>query len=149
MKIKNFALLSLFAVLCVAGCKKTTSSAESPKRVFFIAPKDGDTVPATFKVEFGVEGMTLQPAGEAIDDKTSGHHHLLIDYAKGYNDSGEIVLKDDKNIHFGKGESNTLLTLSPGPHKLTLQFADGAHRSYGKELSTSINVIVQAPQSNP
>jgi len=32
--------------------------------------------------------------------------------------------------------------LPPGDYKLTLQFADGLHRSYGKDLSSTINIKV-------
>ena len=38
---------------------------------------------------------------------------------------------DEKNIYFGKGQTNFEITLEPGEHTLTLQFADGFHQSYG------------------
>ncbi len=34
-------------------------------RVFFITPADGDTVANPVRVEFGIEGMTVAPAGYA------------------------------------------------------------------------------------
>jgi hypothetical protein len=142
MHIRNLALMTLVVLLVASGCTKSSAPVSS-KRVFFVSPHDGDKVPSTFEVVFGVEGMKVRPAMEDPNDKTSGHHHLLIDNEKGYNETGEIVLKDEKNIHFGKGETQTTVTLTPGTHKLSLQFADGAHRSYGKEMSASITVTVQ------
>lgn len=114
-------------------------------RVFFVAPHDGDTVPSTFPVRFGVEGKTIRPAGEDVMDKTSGHHHLFIDDPVGYIELGQPSPADGTHIHYGKGETETMLTLPPGRHKLSLQFADGAHLSYGKEMSATISVTVQEP----
>jgi len=31
----------------------------------------------------------------------------------------------------------------PGKHRLTLQFADGLHRSYGSKMATSVNITVK------
>jgi hypothetical protein len=110
-------------------------------RVFFIQPKDGETVPRKFKVKMGVEGMKVRPAGEAIDDFTSGHHHLTIN--AGPIAAGQPVPTDSKHMHFGKGETEVEVTLPPGEHRLTLQFADGAHRSFGPSLSQTIKVQVK------
>lgn len=109
-------------------------------KVFFVTPKEGDTVEKTFKVQFGLKGMKVRPAGEDATDKTSGHHHLIVD-GKSVNDS-EVVPTDPSHLHFGKGQTETELTLPPGKHTLTLQFADGAHRSYGK-MSATIHITVK------
>jgi hypothetical protein len=37
------------------------------------------------------------------------------------------------------------MELAPGEHTLTLQFADGAHMSYGPTLASTIKVKVLAP----
>ena len=47
-------------------------------------------------------------------------------------------------LHFGKGQTETDVPLTPGPHTLTLQFADGAHLSYGPTLSSTIKIQVAA-----
>ena len=125
----------------VFSCTKT--SPEKTAQVSFENLKDGDVVKQTFPVKFSVKGMTVLPAGKDVNDKTSGHHHILIDNPKGYIPAGEIVPADDKNIHYGKGQTKGEITLSPGKHKLSLQFADGAHKSYGKALSRSIHVTVK------
>jgi len=110
------------------------------KRVYFTNIKDGDTVTNPVKLSFGVDGMGVRPAGQDVNDKTTGHHHLIID-ADGIK-TGQGVPKDAKHIHYGKGQTSTEVTLTPGKHTLRLQFADGAHRSYGPELSTVITVTV-------
>lgn len=105
----------------------------------FITPKNGDSVSNPIKIVFSVTGMAVKPAG-TIEDKT-GHHHLIIDgmcVAK-----GESIPFDAQHMHFGKGQTEAEITLPSGPHTLTMQFADGAHRSYGKSLCNTIKVNVR------
>jgi len=107
-------------------------------KVYFVEPKDGAMVHSPVKVVFGLEGMTIKPAGDMTEG--TGHHHLIVDgkpVAK-----GQVVPTDATHLHFGKGQTETELTLAPGLHTLTLQFADGAHQSYGPELSSTISVTV-------
>ncbi len=105
----------------------------------FIEPKDGDTVPTTFMVKMTVTGMKVTPAGEPVAG--TGHHHLLInarDIEEGY-----TIPNDNQHKHFGKGQTETEVFLQPGKYKLTLQFADGVHRSYGEKLRKSIEITVK------
>jgi hypothetical protein len=108
--------------------------------VFFRAPMNQAKVLPTFSVGFGVNGMGISPAGEAIEDKTKGHHHLIIN-GKSI-PKGQVVPMDDTHKHFGKGQTEATLTLPVGKHTLTMQFADGAHISYGEALSKTIQVEV-------
>ncbi len=110
-------------------------------RVFFDGLVDGAKVKSPLKVKFGLEGMTILPAGKNPADKTSGHHHVIVDGKP--TPIGAGVAADKTHIHFGKGQTETELTLATGKHTLTLQFADGAHRSYGKALSATITVEVE------
>jgi len=109
-------------------------------KVFFKNLKAGQNIPTTFKLEMGVEGMKVDTANLLVSG--SGHHHLMIDGP----DSlvrGKVVAKDSVNIHFGKGQTEYELKLSPGKHKLTLQFADGIHRSYGGQMAATVEVNVK------
>lgn len=113
-------------------------------RVSFAYPQDGSRVLSPVPLSFAVEGMSVSPAGQAMDDKTKGHHHVIVDGTAVA--QGAAVPADDTHIHFGKGQTETRLPLAPGKHTLTLQFADGAHLSYGPELSSTITVeVVEAP----
>ncbi len=108
-------------------------------RVFFKAPADGSTVTSPVHIEMGVEGMTVQPAGAIVAG--TGHHHIIIDAEPVA--GGTAVPADDKHHHFGKGQIETKLESAPGAHTLQLQFANGAHVSYGQPLSATIQVTVQ------
>ncbi len=125
-------ILAALAMTLVAG----TAAAQS---VDFTEPKNGAVVSSPFKVKFAVTGMEVKPAGTM--DSNTGHHHLLIN-----GDSmkvGESIPFDETHLHFGKGQTETEVTLPPGTYKLTMQFANGAHQSYGPGLSKSITVTVK------
>jgi hypothetical protein len=119
----------------LAGCA-TPAPTQS---VSLLEPADGATVGTTFKVRFGVKGMAVAAAGDIVKD--SGHNHLLINrmpVAK-----GESVPFDDNHRHFGAGQTEAMVTLPPGQYKLTSQFANGAHQSYGAPMSSSIQITVK------
>jgi len=109
-------------------------------KVFFKNLKNGQTVKSPLKVEMGVEGLKLDTAGAIVAG--TGHHHLLID-AEDSIPVGTVVPKDATHLHFGKAQSSTEVPLTPGKHVLTLQFADGIHRSYGGQLAATITVTVK------
>jgi hypothetical protein len=123
-------------LLMAAGAQ--LASAESP-RISFIEPKDGAVVINPFTLKFEVEGMALKPAGDPTPN--SGHHHLIVD--GGPVAKGEVIGSSETLRHFGKAQTETQLTLPPGKHKLTLQFGDGGHVSYGPDLSSTITIDVK------
>lgn len=107
--------------------------------VYFVNLEDGATVTSPVLVEMGVNGMEVEPAGEL--SKYKGHHHIIVDGS--FSPKGIVVPADTTHIHFGQGQTNTELPLSPGTHTLTLQFADGFHRSYGEQMSSQISITVE------
>ncbi|MGF6465901.1 DUF4399 domain-containing protein [Paraburkholderia youngii] len=131
---KNRRLVGIVAagLLAVSG----VAQAEG---VTFVQPADGATVTNPVHVVFGLDGMKLAPAGTMTEG--TGHHHLLVDGKP--LPKGEVIAATDKSLHFGKGQTETDLTLPPGDHTLTLQFGDGAHRSYGPQMSKTITVHVK------
>lgn len=130
---------SLFVFLLFSFLVPAIAFAEVAPRVYFIEPKDGTTVTSPVKVRMGVEGMRVEKAGQLIDG--TGHHHLIIDGKPV--EPGGVVPADEQHIHFGDGQTETEIELSKGKHTLTLQFADGAHRSYGAHMTQTITVEVQ------
>ena len=107
--------------------------------VNFVRLQDGDTVNTKVYVQFGLTGMEVRPAGEIV--KGTGHHHIIIDDIA--TPQGTVVPADENHIHFGGGATETELTLTPGMHTLTLQFANGIHQSYGPQMSATINIFVK------
>ena len=128
--------MALIGVILASCAPMKTAPAQSD---WFVEPRDGATVTSPFKVVFAVKGMAVEPAGEVKPD--SGHHHLLINL--GPIPAGEAIPVDAAHVHFGKAQTETQITLPPGNYKLTMQFANGAHVSYGPTMAASINVTVK------
>jgi len=109
--------------------------------VYFIAPQNGAKVHSPVTIKFGLKGAGVAPAGVKFDN--TGHHHLLVD-----TDMSELKLDapmpaTDKIVHFGKGQTETTLPLTPGKHTLQLIFADSLHQSFDPPLhSKKITVTV-------
>lgn len=137
-KILICFLLIPFLFSCNEANNKQAGNSPPANGVYFVNLKNGDTVKSPVIIEMGVNGMSVEPAGTVHEGK--GHHHLIID--GDYIDKGAVVPSDVTHLHFGKGQTIDTLSLSPGSHTLTLQFADGAHRSYGKDWSSTIKVTV-------
>lgn len=127
--------LASVAVLALSAC----ATPEPAQSVSLLEPASGAVVSSPFKVRFGVKGLTVAPAGEIAAN--SGHHHLLINLDAIA--SGASVPFNDRHIHFGRGQTEAEVTLPPGNYKLTAQFANGAHQSYGPALSQTISVTVK------
>ena len=138
----SLKLAATVAALTLAACASPSNPNQPPpsaQGVYFVEPANGATVSSPFKVRFGLKGMDVKPAGEQVAGQ--GHHHLLINLDS--QPKGEIIPVDDTHIHFGKAQTETDVKLPPGSYKLTMQFADGYHLSYGKDMSASISVIVK------
>jgi hypothetical protein len=116
-------------------------AAPAGAEVYFIAPQNGAKLHSPVTIKFGLKGMGIAPAGIKFDN--TGHHHLLVD-----TDVSELNLDapmpaTDKIVHFGKGQTETTLTLTPGKHTLQLIFADYLHQSFDPPLiSKKITIIV-------
>lgn len=93
----------------------------------------------TYRIEFQVQGMEVEPAGELNEGR--GHHHLIIN--GGPIPRGEVVPADSVNIHFGAGQTETEIDLPRGEYQLTMQFADGYHQSYGEQLAADTQLSIQ------
>lgn len=109
-------------------------------KVYFKNLKDGQTVTSPFKVEMGVEGLSVDTAN-GILKPASGHHHILIDRDSVATET--VIQKDSVHLHFGNAQTSAEVKLSPGKHSLTLQFADALHRSYGSRLTSKVFLNVQ------
>jgi hypothetical protein len=96
-------------------------------------------VTSPFKVKFAVTGMEVKPAGDMTAN--TGHHHLLINSTP--IKAGEVIPADEKHIHFGKGQTETEVTLPPGNYTLTMQFANGLHQAYGPGMNKEIKITVK------
>ena len=126
-----FLLVCFYLLICC-------SAAYAAPRVYFKNLKNGDKVHSPVKVEIGLDGMSLAKAGSL--GEAEGHHHILVN--KGPIEKGQPIPADEAHLHFGQLQSEAVVILPPGKHTLTLQFADGLHRSFGKDLSATVEIEV-------
>ena len=110
--------------------------------VYIISPKSGATVHNPVLVQFGLKGMGVAPAGVKFDN--TGHHHLLVDTDAPADQSAPLPATD-KIVHFGKGQTETTLTLKPGKHTLQLLLADMNHIPHQPPVISKKITITVAP----
>ena len=136
MKIAILSLVAL-AIGALAGQDQPaplqlpkTKSAPGAK-AYIISPAHGEEVGKTFSVKFGLKGMGIAPAG--IPFENTGHHHLLVDVDE-LPDLDKPLETTENILHFGKGQTETTLTLEPGIHSLQLVLGDYLHIPHDKPV---------------
>ncbi|MGL5836373.1 MAG: DUF4399 domain-containing protein [Waterburya sp.] len=140
-----FASLTLALLLLFTPGKAIAvdlvSHAPSSAQAYIIEPTDGARVPETFKIQFGLSGMDLAPAG--MDQPNAGHHHLLIDQQELPELTASLPATEQIR-HFGKAQTETELTLEPGEHTLRLVLGNYLHVPHDNPvISEPITVTVQ------
>jgi hypothetical protein len=135
------ALGAAFALASVTALAADRTPSPAGAEVYIVSPKDGATVKGPVTVVFGLKGMGVAPAGIKFDN--SGHHHLLID-GEVPADLSQPLPATEKSVHFGKGQTETTLTLAPGKHTLQLVLGDALHVPHEPAvISKKITVIVE------
>ena len=117
-----------------------TSSVFAEARVYFINLEDGDEVESPFLIQFGLSKMGIAPAG--IDRENTGHHHLLINVKD--LDFSKPIPASKNHIHFGGGQTESLVELPPGDYSLQLVLGDMTHTPHTPPIvSKQINITVK------
>ena len=110
-------------------------------KVYFVSPANGAEITGPVKVVFGLApAMGVAPAG--VQQKNTGHHHLLIDNPTV--DMNQPLPASDQVKHFGNGQTETSVTLAPGTHKLQLVLGDWKHQPHSPPVtSETITITVK------
>ena len=124
MRILTIPVLMLAVTLAGPATAGDTPSVPGTS-VYFVNLEDGQTVQSPVKVIFGLSGMGVAPAG--VDKPKTGHHHLLIDMGFGDVDTDAPLPASDTLRHFGGGQTEAVIDLSPGRHTLQLVLGDMNH----------------------
>jgi hypothetical protein len=138
--MRMFAVSAALVLAATFAWAQERTPSPAGAEVYIISPTDGATVSSPFVVQFGLKGMGVAPAG--IKFENSGHHHLLID-SNAPTDLNAPLTADDQLIHFGKGQTQTTVTLPPGKHTLQLLLGDQNHMAHSPPVfSKQITVTV-------
>ena len=109
-------------------------------KVYFINLKDGDIVESPVFIQFGLSGKGVAPAG--VDKENTGHHHLLIDVQA--IDFYMPIPSSKNHLHFGGGQTETSIELTPGEHELQLVLGDLYHVPHSPPItSKKIKILVK------
>ena len=127
--MKIFFIFAFFAAFSISA---------NPK-VYFINLEDGDRVESPFLIQFGLSGMGIAPAG--TDRENTGHHHLLINVKD--IDLSKPIPSSSSHIHFGGGQTESLVDLMPGDYSMQLVLGDMTHTPHNPPIiSQIINITV-------
>lgn len=129
----------LLSTSIVQAADMTISPSPADARVYIISPANGEKVNKMVTVKFGLQGMGVAPA--ELDKVGTGHHHLIIDGTSlpDFNKpmGGEIM-------HFGGGQTEKTIELSPGEHTLQLVLGNYLHIPHNPPvISEKITVFVE------
>lgn len=138
--MRAMAVALLLLTTSAIAADQPRSRAPDGVVLYLIAPKDGDKVTSPVTVRFGLKGMGIAPAGIALAD--TGHHHLLIDTPPPPLD--QTIPADERHVHFGKGQTEAVVKLAPGRHRLQLLLGDHLHLPHEPPvLSAPITITVE------
>jgi hypothetical protein len=141
---RHLATAVLFALALAAASTAQAGPTTAPADAYLYIgwPTDGQVVPAgkPFRVWFGLRNMGVAPKG--VKTPNTGHHHLLIDSEL---PPAEQEIPSDRNhLHFGAGETETMLELPPGKHTLQLLMGDDLHIPHSPPVhSKKITITVR------
>lgn len=132
------------AALLIAFAAGPTYAGETPApegaEVYIISPEDGATVSSPLTVVFGLKGMGVAPAG--IEKEKTGHHHLLVNTPMLEGEDLDFSIPaDDNHIHFGGGQTQTVVELDPGTHTLQLLVGDQNHVPHNPPIFSGVVTV--------
>ncbi|MBK1659331.1 DUF4399 domain-containing protein [Paracraurococcus ruber] len=129
------------AATAAAEAPRPRSAAPKDAYVYIGWPQDGQVISGTrFKVWFGTRNFGVAPAG--VTTANTGHHHIIVDAPLPALD--RPIPNDRNHLHFGLGQTETMLELPPGVHTLQLLMGDADHIPHDPPvMSKRITVTVR------
>ena len=119
----------------------TSQAAPADAELYFISPKNGETLSGEILVQFGLKGFGVAPAG--TQHPAAGHHHLLVDLDT-VPPMNQPMPASEHIRHFGGGQTEAAITLPKGVHTLQLILGDHLHVPYAPPiLSEKITITVK------
>lgn len=139
MSVKSIIIMAISGFFIVVGSALARTASPEGAQVYIISPVDGEVVNSPVTVKFGLKGMGVAPAG--IDKPNTGHHHLLIDVTDGPALDKPLPV-DANHKHFGGGQTEATVELSPGKHTLQLIMGDRNHIPHDPPVMSKETTIV-------
>jgi hypothetical protein len=121
----RIAVASIAAFLLSTAAFAGPTPAPGNAYLYIGWPNDGQVISGgkPFRVWFGLRNMGVAP--KDVKFPNTGHHHLLID--TDLPPADQEIPSDRNHLHFGAGQTETMLELPPGKHTLQLLMGDDKH----------------------
>ena len=134
------AALALTFMAGMTASAQNSPSAEGA-RVYVINLENGQHVQSPVLIQFGLSGMGVAPFGnDGPNTDNTGHHHLIIDADP---PTAGAIPADAQHIHYGRGQTEASVELTPGEHTLYLVFGDMSHQLHNPPvISEPVTIIV-------
>jgi Domain of unknown function (DUF4399) len=127
--------------------KPAQSPAPTGAYSYIVNLHNGESVSSPFKVIFGLTpNMGVAPAG--VEKPNVGHHHLLLDTTLKPEDLTHPIPVDEHHLHFGKGQTETTVTLPPGKHTLQLVLGDWSHVPFNPSVQSAVITVTVKPAAS-
>ena len=136
---RTVLLSAAAAALFLSTAARAQTAAPAGASVYFINLKDKETVTNPFKIQFGLAGMGVAPAG--VEKDKTGHHHLLIDTKLSDEEAKAPLPMDKQHMHFGGGQTEAMVTLPPGQHTLQLVLGDWTHIPFSPPVVSPVITV--------
>lgn len=122
---KSFVVAVLASLFFAGSALAQDTPAPGGAYLYIGWPNDGEVLSAgqPFKVWFGLRDMGVAPKDVATAN--TGHHHLLIDTDLPPMD--QPIPSTRNYLHFGAGQTETMVELPRGRHTLQLLMGDAKH----------------------
>ena len=138
----RIAAIAALAMSLLGSAAYAATPAPTNAYLYIGWPNDGEVIAAgkPFRVWFGLRNMGVAPKDVKFPD--TGHHHLLIDTP--VPPAGQEIPSDRNHLHFGAGETETMIELPPGKHTLQLMMGDDKHVPHDPPIvSKKITITVR------
>ena len=136
----NLLLIVSFLFVISLSSSAFAHGVAEQARSFIISPINNSQLISPVRIKFGVKGILIAPAG--VNKHKAGHYHLLLDARKAIS-MDDPIPRDQQNIHFDQGETETTLNLLPGKHTLQLVVGDEEHEPFKELISEKITIFVE------
>jgi hypothetical protein len=143
MSSQVFAAAALAAILGVGSAFAGPTESRPNTHLYIGWPNDGQVLEAgkPFRVWFGLRNMGVAP--KDVKYPNTGHHHLLIDVDQ-LPPADQEIPSDRNHLHFGAGQTETMLELPRGKHTLQLLMGDDKHIPHNPPVaSKKITITVK------
>ena len=140
--LRIWILAALMSGVALAGTQAVAQQSTMPAdaKVYILWPPDGAVIRGGFWVRMGLSGAGIAPAG--VQKANTGHHHLLVDVDLPPLD--QPIPNDHNHLHFGLGQTETIVELPPGKHTLQLLMGDENHVPHNPPvMSRRITITVR------